>query len=447
MKNSSETAKLSAELDSILKTHWRFGIKIIAIFAAVFLGWGLIAPLDSTVQAQGKIIPTSNTKVIQSQAQDGVITDILIKNGEHVEPGQILVKLSTVQTQAQYDNVRLQLLSTIANLDRLTADRDRVEEITFSEEVLSSQDESEVANFIANQKRLFAATTAYYNGKIEVMNEEIQQLHDRITGLKAQQEAVKEQLSLSSDYLTSLKKLSEQKLIERHVLLDVQGKVAAMNGQLGEIAAQVVQTLEEITKRQLEITNLEHERVNRNAAEMKEALDRRASLKEELRRLGNQAERAEIKSPISGVVHNLQYNTIGGVVSPGQPIMQIVPDTDDLIIEARLNSNNIDVVYVGQKAKIMFTAFKARFHPRIEGVVTYISPDVSEPSGPQAGMAQPYYTVHIAVSEEQLAKFNRDIKLTPGMPAVAFIVTGSRTFTEYFLAPIIQSTYRTFREE
>ncbi|MEO0348339.1 MAG: HlyD family type I secretion periplasmic adaptor subunit, partial [Pseudomonadota bacterium] len=242
-------------------------------------------------------------------------------------------------------------------------------------------------------------------------------------------------------------KLLDDQLVAKQVVLEANSKIADLNGRYGEVRSHIIQTIQEQGKRQLEFDNMVNERNLRISSELKENLDKVNSLREEVRNLSELEQRTVIKAPINGTVYNLKYNTIGGVVGPGQPILQLVPKDDQLIIEAQLKSNDIDVVHLDQIAKVQFTAFKARFHPRIVGKVTYISADVINDQQQQQMMPGQFYTVQVTVDDEELAKFSGEVELKPGMPAVAFIITGSHSFTEYFLAPIIDGIYYTFREQ
>lgn len=234
----------------------------------------------------------------------------------------------------------------------------------------------------------------------------VQLLNERISGLEAQKKSISQQLELINDEYRDTSSLLEKGLVSKTRVLALERKRAELIGRLGEYTAQI--------------------------AEAKEQLQ--ASL--------DVLDRTTITAPFAGLIKGLEYHTIGGVIPPGGVIMEIIPQNDDLVIEARVSPQDIDIVHKGLTAKVMLSAYKRRFMPRLEGTVIRVSADrfTDERSG------VPYYTAIVRISEEELASLNKDILLYPGMPADVFIVTGSRTMLNYLFSPIVDSFRRAFKE-
>ncbi len=414
----------------------------IAIFVFVFLGgWAAFAPLDSAAIAPGSVVLDDNKKTIQ-HLEGGIISEILVKEGDSAEAGQPLIRLSGTTARARQEILGNQLRTAQATSARLIAERDGLEELTFSPELLELQDRPEVQEIMDGQKRLFESRSKAMKGQTDVLQQRIAQLRDEIEGLVAQEKAASAQIKLIKEEIETVQALVDKGQGLKPRLLSLQRKAAELEGNRGEFVALIARAEQAIAENNLQIINTENEHQSEVIALLRETQDTIADLQERVRASEDILERITVTAPQSGVITGLKFHTVGGVVGPGEPIMDIVPLDDRLVVEAQVDPRDIDVVHQGLKARVRLSAFKARFVPPIDGTVKHISADKFI----DQAVGKAFYLARVEVDEEQLGALD-NVDLYPGMPAEVLIVTGERTFLNYLVSPITDSFNRAFREQ
>ncbi len=420
-----------------------FGMWVAIIFFGFFGLWAAFAPLDSAAIARGTVVVDSSKKTIQ-HLEGGIIEDILVKDGDVVEAGQPLVRLSPTAAKARQDTLVTQLRAAQALEARLIAERDGQNSISFPEELLQHQSNPEVKKLMDTQQKLFTVRRNDVEGKIKVLQQRIAQLQDQIQGVTAQANAAKAQMGYIRDEIAVVKKLLEQGDANRPRLLLLERTEAQLRGSQGQYLAEAAKAKQTITEAELEILNTKNTRLNEVVRDLRDTQVGVADLQEKVRASTDVAQRLVITAPVAGMVNGLAYHTVGGVIPPGGPIMDIVPQNDKLVIDAQVSPQDIDIVHVGLKARVRLTAFKARTTPILEGKVVKLSADrfVDKASGAS------YYVARVEIEKKALDKLTKikHADLYPGMPADVLIVVGTRTFLHYLFSPITDTFNHAFRE-
>ncbi len=418
------------------------GFFIVVFMFGGFSAWAALAPLNSAVIAPGTVKVFSSRKKIQ-HLEGGIVAEILVSDGDEVEQGQVLVRLDETRAIADRRRVQTQYDQARAAVARLTAERDGADEITFPKDMLERMDsESNVAEAINGQIKLFQARRASIDGQVSMVSERINQLNEEIVGLKSQVSAKSEQMSLLESELEGLRELHEKGYAPRTRILALERAGAELRGERGSHVARMAQARVLIGEAQLEMLQVKKNAQEQIVAELRERQTEAFDFAETLEKAAFTLEHIEIRSPEKGVVVNKQVNSAGQVIAPGEVVLELVPADDTLIIEARVFPSDIDNVYEGLRADVQLTAFSQRTTPRLVGELTYVAADALMDE--RTGM--PYYTANISVTDEEVARLGADRKLQPGMLAEVFIQTGARTPFDYLIEPIQESMSRAWRE-
>jgi HlyD family secretion protein/epimerase transport system membrane fusion protein len=365
-----------------------------------------------------------------------------VRNGDTVARGDVLIRLENTHSKALHDIVRGEIDAARAEAARLVAERDGLEEIAFPEDILERAHVPKVAEALHGQRSLFNARRNSLEGQVAILEQSVAQFRDEIEGLRSEQAAREEQLRILKDELRGLRKLLKQGNVPRNEVLAYERKIAELAGEKGRFVANVSRAEQGIGEAQLRISQLEKSVREEVVAKLREVQERIFGLEERLVAAEDVLGRTEIRAPNPGIVMGMRVHTTGGVVAPGQELLQVIPVGDRLVIEARVNPIDIDDVAVGQKATVRLTAFKLRSTPIIVGTLVNVSADrlVDEHSG------TPYYLARIEVSKEELESLG-ELALQPGMPVEALIKTGARTALGYMLSPLTDNMARAFREK
>lgn len=443
-KNFSQTnnddSVLRKDLHKTLRPIILMGLILCFLAITGFGIWGSFAPLDSAVIANGSIILQHNRKTIQ-HLEGGIITHLYVKEGQHVQAGQALLHLNNTHAQARKALLTQQLLAAKATEARLEAEREGKEKVTFPETLLATKNQ-ELSKILSSQRALFDTDRKSLDEQITILEQKISQLRHQIKGLSAQKTATQQQQDIIIKEINIVSPLLQEGLVTESRMLQLTARSIELDGKQAEYQSAIALAYESITETELQILHIQTERLKEITDELKETQQIIANLHEELSAAEDVLQRTVIYAPQSGKVTGLQFHTIGGVISPAAPIMDIVPQNDPLIVEARVLPQDIELVRIGLPTKVMLSAYKSRFVPRIAGEVTYVSADRF--SDPQNGTS--YYLIRVRVYHRALARLNTTVKLYPGMPAEVFINTGTSTFLEYLLSPILDAFRRSFRE-
>jgi HlyD family secretion protein len=409
-------------------------------------GWATTAQLAGAVIAPGTIVVESNVKKVQHPI-GGIVGEILVKEGSEVEAGHIVLRLDDTVTKATLGVVRSQLDELMAREARLLAERDDAAAITFPPQLMGAREDASAATAMAGEEKLLESRRTARTGQRAQLRERVAQLNEEIRGLSAQLAAKESELDLIGKELTGVADLYRKNLVSISRYTQLQRDQTRLQGELGQFIAEIARARGKISETELQIIQLDQDFRTEVLKDLREAQGKIAELKERVTAAEDQLKRIDLRSPQAGTVHQLAVHTVGGVISNGETLMQIVPRADELVVEAKVAPSDIDQVAVGAKAVVRIMAGNQRTQPEIMGLLTRASADLTrehqQPNSPQPPQA--YYTVRIALPTDEVERL-KDLRLVPGMPAEAFIQTHDRTPLEYLLKPLHEQIARTFRE-
>lgn len=423
-----------------LRRWRRIGMMILLVTFGGALVWSWLAPLSSAVVASGMVKVDSNRKRIQHQ-EGGVVKDILVRDGSQVKAGDVLIRLDETRAGASQGVLQTQYDAALALQARLTAERDNADTITWPPELEARKDDPNTAELLDAQQSQFRARKASLIGQLSILDKQISAKKSEIFGLDGQRSAKESQLSSLQVELKGLDGLMAQGMVEKTKYRNLEREIAHLEGQRGEHVSEIAAAHSQIGERELQkfqIRKSFHEDVTEELRKVQTDVYDYMQRMEAAQFVLSQT---ELKSPVDGTVTDLRAHTVGGVVAPGELLLEIVPANDRLIVEARVSPQEIDRIRIGLTAGIKLSAFDQRALPEIEGTVTYLSADIVE----DQRTGQAYFLTRVEVSEAQLARLG-GLQVLPGMLAEVFVRTGERTFIEYLLRPITASFDRAWRE-
>ncbi len=388
----------------------------------------------------GNLVVQSNVKAIQHPT-GGVVAEIPVRNGMRVKVGDLLLRLDATQAQASLQVITRQLDEFRARSARLVAERDGLARPDLHEELAPRIGESAVKSLLAAESTLFQARATARESQKGLVRNRIAQLNEEIAGLESQVGAKAKQLELIAGELIGVQDLYEKRLVPLPRLTALQRESARIEGERGQLISAIAETKAKISEAQLQSMRIDQDFRTDVVKELGEVKGKEAELVERGVAARDLLDRIELRAPASGIVHQLKVHTIGGVIRGGDTIMEVVPDADDLQIEARLQPTDIDQVRLGQKAFTRFPAFNQRTTPEVAGVVSFISADISRDQGGNGG----FFTVRVTLPEEERRRL-AGLQFVSGMPAEVFMQTGSRTMLSYLFKPITDQLQRAFVE-
>jgi HlyD family secretion protein len=420
------------------------GIVTLGVLIGVVGGWAAVARISGAVIASGTIVVESKVKKVQHPT-GGVVRDILVREGSEVRAGDVVMRLDDTQTRAMLGTIRAQLDELMIRETRLVAERDGDDALTFPEALVARRGEAAVAVAIAGEEKLFESRRKARVGQRSQLRERITQIHEEIGGLAAQQEAKTGEIRYIAEELSGVTQLYQKNLISISRLMHLQRDQARLQGERGQLIAEIARARGKISETELQILQIDQDFRSELLKDLRETQGRIADLKERRIAAEDQLQKIDIRAPQSGTVNQLTVHTVGGVVANGETIMQIVPGADRLVMEAKVAPQDVDQVAPGATAIVRILAGNQRTMPDLEGVLELVSADLTRDPPAQAQPAQAYYLVRIALDDAEVRRLG-DFRLVPGMPAEAFIRTSMRTPLEYLLKPLSEQIARTFRE-
>ena len=422
----------------------RTGLRILIVATVLGGGWMTFVPLAGAVVVPGNLVVQSNVKTIQHPT-GGVVAEIKADNGKRVAAGDLLLRLDPTQAQASLQTVSKQLDEFRAKIARLTAERDGLDQPEFPAPLTSRMTEANVRAVVMSETSLFKARQSARQSQKDLLQGRTSQLNDEITGLEAQSVSKTKQIELINGELTGVQDLYDKRLVPLTRLTTLQREAARIDGERGQLVSSIAETKSKIGEAQLQIVKVDQDFRTEVVKDLGEAQAKEGELVERGIAARDQLDRIEMRAPTSGVIHQLNVHTVGGVIRAGDTVMEIVPDSDNLEVEAHVNPKDIDHVRKGQEAFVRFSAFNQRTTPQVSGQVIFVSADTSQDkNAPSAASA--FYTVRINLSEEERRRLG-DVQLIPGMQAEVFMQTGKRTMLSYLFKPITDQLGRAFTEE
>lgn len=440
MMNPAHSHSISPEsINASSRRVKRFGYAVVLIMFGFFGGWSFLAPLDSAALAPGVVTVKTYRKTVQ-HLEGGIVKELFARDGDQVEAGQALIVLDDTQLRAEYDIVLSQLIGAQATEARLLAERDQAETIRF--ERMVEQNSSRAIEAQEGELQVFNARRQSHQGEREVLQQRIGQLQQQIKGLR---ELANTKQKLAQSYqseVTELRDLLKDGYIDKQRLLEQERNLDAVRAEAAEHQSEITRIQLQITETELQILQLDKQFNTEVVGLLSETQAQAFDLEQRLLALQERIDRAVIRAPESGMIIGMSVHTIGGVVSPATPLLDIVPSASDLIIEAEVSPIDIDRVDVGKLADIRFSAFNSATTPVIQGQVTQVSGDrlINE----QTGM--PYYLARVQLTPEGIQQLGAR-HLVPGMPAEVLINTGERTLFQYLMQPVDNAFARSLIED
>jgi len=398
-------------------------------------GWATFMEISGAVVSSGTVVVESNIKQVQHR-EGGIVRDIKVKDGDLVESGDLLISLDDTVTRANLAVITKQLRELTAQELRLESERDDIQTIDWPADRIESLGDIE-----RGQQLLLEARQNSKEGRKNQLEEQIRQFNQQTQGLEAQVTAKDIEIELIAEELVDLEKLLEKNLTPKSRVTALRREKARLQGEYGDLIAQIARTKEAISERQIQILQIEESYRAEVLEQLQEARSRIAQLEEQKIAAEDELTRVEILAPRNGFVHQLSVHTIGGVIAPGETVMQIVPREDQLIVEAQVQPVDIDQLAPGQEARVRFPSFDQRTTPELTAKLLTVSADLTEDE--RSGMS--YYVAKLVIDDEELQKLGSQT-LVPGMPVETFLQTGDRTILSYLVKPVTDQIAHAMRE-
>lgn len=412
---------------------------VVLAFIAIFILWGLIAPLSKAAVAPGVVQVEGRRRVVQ-HLEGGIVREILVKENQRVRKGQPLMRLDTVQTGAAAVAARSEYLALLAEEKRLEAELDGTALIAFPDE-LRGETGFRVGEIMENQRAILSSRRQSLSGQHQVLRETSSQAQAEIGGLQAQIASQESQLVLLRGELATVQQLVNEQLERRSRLLELQRAVATAEGQVGNLRAQILRARRMMSEANARMGSLTSDQREEAVQRLRDVRIQLSETREKMRSTSDINQRRTIVAPVDGQVVELRYTTLGGVVGPGQPVMDIVPNRQQFQISARVRPIDIENVIVGLPTEVRLLPYSGRSVPMLNGHVTAVSEDAMTPENGDP----PYYLVEVRIDDARsLARM--DVKLLSGMPAEVYVVLGKRSLFSYLFQPLTDSFRRSFRE-
>jgi epimerase transport system membrane fusion protein len=421
----------------------RLGMLIVFLVFGGLGGWAALAPIDSAALAPGVVTVESYRKTVQ-HLEGGIIKEILARDGDLVQKDQILIVLEDTQARAQLQILRGQYFIALATEARLLAEQRDGNAVAYPPVLVDEHQDPRAEEAIQLQNQSFKVRKISRDGEIAVLEQAIQQLNSKISGLQALKASREKLVASLRGELADHKALLEQGFVNKQRLQELERQAAQMEGEQAEYIAEIATTQMQIGETRLKILQLKKDFQTKVAEDLARVQGELFDLREKMQSLQDTVERTVIKAPENGMVMGLAVHTIGGVIKPGESLLDIVPKGEKLVIEAEVAPLDIDRVHAGLKADVRLSVFKSATTPRVEGEVISVSADrlTHERTGAS------YYLARVALSEGELKKLEEAKRfLVPGMPVEVLINTGQRTMLEYMMQPLTNAFAKSFIED
>lgn len=417
------------------------GYVVIFLTFGVMGTWSAFAKLDSAVVAPGVVALDSGRNVIQ-HLEGGIIAKILVQEGEHVDQGQVLFVLDDTAAQANAIAAKDQLYALMAQEARLVAERDGAAKIVFPPVVTAHANQQVVKDAINDENKQFAERRASLLGEVDILNSRIKQYRTQIRGTSDQKTATEQQLGFINTELSDLRRLLEQNLVEKSRVLTLEREQARLQGVIGESVADIAKAENDINEANLQIDQL-HKKFSEDVnSQILQVRDQIAVTRQKTIVSDDVLQRIEIRAPLAGTIQGLHVATVGGVIGPGQPLAELIPDDETLVVDAQVSPSDRDAIEAGMQAEVRFSAFHGSTLPLILGRVDSVSRDqiVNEQS------KQAYFLARIVVDNKDIPMTLKD-RIKAGMPVEVIVPTGNRTVISYLTRPLRNRYSSAFREK
>ncbi len=425
----------------VIRRYLQLGGALCVLLIVGVGGWAATASLAGAIIAPASVVVETDVKKVQHQI-GGIVAELNVKNGDVVEAGAVLIRLDGTMTGASLTMVTKTLEELAGRRARLLAERENADTIAFPAELQEqASGDNSVARIVAGEQRLFEARKTGRAGQEAQLRERIAQLAEEAQGLTAQRDAKDQEIAYIRDELRGVESLYERNLLPMNRVTALRRDSTRLEGERGQIISAIAQAKGKIAETELKIIQIDQDLHTEVLRDLREIDGRIGELTERRISAQDQFKRTELRAPQSGIVHQLNVHTVGGVISPGETLMVIVPQSEGLSIEARVPPQNIDQIRPGQIVMVKFSAFDQSTTPQLVGTVSVIAADITR--DPRTN--QPYYSIRVAISDDEIARL-KGLRLVPGMPAEAHLQTHMRTALSYLAKPLTDQFSRAFRE-
>lgn len=436
MSNSMESNSWSAKVPVFV------GLFTLLVLLGGFAAWATMTEIAGAIISPGRIEVDQNRQIVQHQT-GGTVSEIVVKEGDSVQAGDVLLRIDGQQLQSQLIIVEGQLFEFVARRGRLIAERDGSDDVIFDEIILTaSAGNADIEELVNGQKNLFFARRDSVARETQQLGKRKSQIWNQISGIDAQTTALATQLELIQQELDAQQTLLERGLAQTGTVLALQRQSAGLNGQLGELAANKAQAEGRATEIDLEVLKLATDRREEAITQLRDLRYRELELVEQRSALKLEIEKLDVRAPVSGVVYGMRVQTMRSIIRPADPVLYLIPQDRPLLIVARVDPIHIDKIVTGQQVNLRFSALDQRTTPELVGQVTLISADAFE----DEAISITYYRAEITLNSGEISKLNDGDVLIPGMPVEAFIRTDDRSPLAYLIKPMMDYFNRAFRE-
>lgn len=415
------------------------GVAAIGVGFGGFGAWAVTARLDNAAVASGIVAVDSKRKTV-SHLEGGILKSLLKAEGERVVKGEPLLRLEDARARAELQQLQAKRVGLMAKLARLRAEQSKAAEVHFPDDI-ETADTPVTREVLRAERTLFKSRAQVHEGKIQIQQRVIEQYQAEAEALKAQIDATERQRSLIDEEVRILTDLYEKRYAKRSQLVELQTKQSELVGRAGEYAARKAKAEQAVAGANLEILSISLDRQNEIARDIQEAQLMLSEVIERIVQAEDVLRRLVVTAPQEGIVSNIRMRTAGSVIAAGEAILDIVPENEPLVVEAKVDPRDIDAVRVGAATRVRLTAFNSRLLPPLEAKVTYVAPDqlVDDKTG------FPYFVVRAEIDPGSLK--DHKVALHAGMTAEVMIVNGARRAIDYLISPFTDSFNRAFRED
>lgn len=416
------------------------GYAAVAVLVLGFGVWAATAPISGAVVAPG-VVAAAGQNILVQHLEGGIISEIKVREGEPVVAGEPVLVLDPTLTQSQLNRIVKQIVLKRVVVARLEAERDGADSISVPERMgVMPQDEFD--DVVRQQQNEFKASLSRYQAELAILDQRASVSEEARIGLQAQKKAAEDQLAIVRDEADRKEKLLADGLTNRSEYTALLRSEADLIGQVGALESQIATTRSQQIEAREQIERAKSDRVQRAISQLNDVRASLVDLEEQMSANQSILERTVIRAPTDGIVVRMVYNSPGSVVRPGEMVMELLPTTKKLIVQASVNPADIDLLQIGQEADLRFSALNMRVTPTVKGRLIYVSADRLVDQATQ----HPYYTARLEITDNLPPEIPRE-RIYPGMPVETFLSTGDRTFIDYLLRPILDSFHRAFREE
>ena len=416
----------------------RYGMRTVTQLCGGLLLGSILFSVSGAVVASGTVSVEGDYKTVQ-HLEGGIVSKILVHNGERVKEGQVLVQLENTQARASMDSTSAKFSEYAVQEARLLAERDRKDSFEPPASVDLRNDDN--VKLVAAQKALFETRRIAYLGQQKVLNQRIAQTESEIDGANAQLESRTKELSLNEKELMTVRPLFDKGFVNQQRLGPLEREEVRIRGDMANLKSEINKFKASRSEAEARLSQADKEYSQQAAEDLQKIQAQLAEQSEARKAIGDKLARTEIRAPVAGLVHSMAVHTEGGVIAPGGSVLQIIPEGRELVVEAKVTPHDIESVHPGQEAMVRFSSFDSHTTPRLNGIVKTVSAaEIADKEG------KTYYTAQVQVPPSELMKLENGQHLIPGMPAEVYLATQERSILSYFLKPLTDMMARTFRE-